>query len=110
MGGSITAALFLKEFIKEGVEWAHLDIAGPVRAGRRAPGCRAAPRRSARARPQCEPCRCSPVPVASPLAEPHSPPPPKPPRPRQVWDEKQGLPTGYGAATLAKWATAQGQK
>jgi leucyl aminopeptidase len=22
--------LFLKEFIKEGVEWAHLDIAGPV--------------------------------------------------------------------------------
>ena len=33
MGGSITAALFLKEFIKEGVEWAHLDIAGPVRGG-----------------------------------------------------------------------------
>jgi leucyl aminopeptidase len=31
-GGSITAALFLKEFVKEGVEWAHLDIAGPVRA------------------------------------------------------------------------------
>jgi leucyl aminopeptidase len=31
-GGSITAALFLKEFIKEGVEWAHLDIAGPVSA------------------------------------------------------------------------------
>lgn len=30
MGGSITAALFLKEFVKEGVEWAHLDIAGPV--------------------------------------------------------------------------------
>lgn len=29
-GGSITAALFLKEFVKEGVEWAHLDIAGPV--------------------------------------------------------------------------------
>jgi hypothetical protein len=29
-GGSITAALFLKEFIKEGVDWAHLDIAGPV--------------------------------------------------------------------------------
>jgi hypothetical protein len=33
MGGSITAALFLKEFIKEGVEWAHMDIAGPVRGG-----------------------------------------------------------------------------
>lgn len=29
-GGSITAALFLKEFIKEGTDWAHLDIAGPV--------------------------------------------------------------------------------
>lgn len=29
-GGSITAALFLKEFIEEGVEWAHVDIAGPV--------------------------------------------------------------------------------
>ncbi|GAX85907.1 hypothetical protein CEUSTIGMA_g13323.t1 [Chlamydomonas eustigma] len=29
-GGSITAALFLEQFIKEGVEWAHLDIAGPV--------------------------------------------------------------------------------
>jgi len=33
MGGSITAALFLKEFINEGVEWAHLDIAGPVSVG-----------------------------------------------------------------------------
>lgn len=53
-GGSITAALFLKEFIKEGVEWAHLDIAGPV------------------------------------------------------WDEKASLPTGYGAALLAQWATNQG--
>lgn len=31
-GGSITAALFLKEFIEdqEKTEWAHLDIAGPV--------------------------------------------------------------------------------
>ncbi len=28
-GGSITAALFLKQFIKD-VPWAHLDIAGPV--------------------------------------------------------------------------------
>jgi len=28
-GGSITAALFLKEFVKE-APWAHLDIAGPV--------------------------------------------------------------------------------
>lgn len=31
MGGSITAALFLKEFVAtDKVEWAHLDIAGPV--------------------------------------------------------------------------------
>ncbi|KAG1659191.1 hypothetical protein FOA52_005669 [Chlamydomonas sp. UWO 241] len=29
-GGAITAALFLKQFIKEGVAWAHLDMAGPV--------------------------------------------------------------------------------
>ncbi len=27
-GGSITAALFLNEFIKEGIQWAHIDIAG----------------------------------------------------------------------------------
>ena len=26
--GSITAAQFLQRFIKKGVEWAHLDIAG----------------------------------------------------------------------------------
>jgi len=31
-GGSITAAMFLQEFIKEGVVWAHLDIAGPAYA------------------------------------------------------------------------------
>ena len=28
-GGSITAALFLKEFVSD-TAWAHLDIAGPV--------------------------------------------------------------------------------
>jgi leucyl aminopeptidase len=28
-GGSITAALFLREFVAEGISWAHLDIAGP---------------------------------------------------------------------------------
>ncbi|AAQ00457.1 MULTISPECIES: leucyl aminopeptidase [Prochlorococcus] len=27
-GGSITAALFLKEFISNGIKWAHIDIAG----------------------------------------------------------------------------------
>jgi leucyl aminopeptidase len=29
-GGSITAAQFLQRFVDEGVEWAHLDIAGTV--------------------------------------------------------------------------------
>lgn len=29
-GGSITAALFLKEFVKETKAWAHIDIAGPA--------------------------------------------------------------------------------
>lgn len=29
MGGAITAALFLKEYVNE-MKWAHLDIAGPV--------------------------------------------------------------------------------
>lgn len=28
-GGAITAGLFLKEFVPEGLPWAHLDIAGP---------------------------------------------------------------------------------
>ena len=28
-GGMLTAALFLKEFVGEGIPWAHLDIAGP---------------------------------------------------------------------------------
>ncbi|MEN3033863.1 MAG: leucyl aminopeptidase [Aquificaceae bacterium] len=31
-GGAITAAMFLQEFIKEGIKWAHLDIAGPAHA------------------------------------------------------------------------------
>jgi leucyl aminopeptidase len=29
-GGSITAALFLQDFVSQGVPWAHLDIAGTV--------------------------------------------------------------------------------
>jgi leucyl aminopeptidase len=29
-GGSITAALFLQDFVSDGVPWAHLDIAGTV--------------------------------------------------------------------------------
>lgn len=33
-GGSITAALFLSEFIKD-TPWAHLDIAGPVWNGKK---------------------------------------------------------------------------
>ena len=28
-GGSITAALFLRQFMPEEIPWAHLDIAGP---------------------------------------------------------------------------------
>ncbi len=28
-GGSITAALFLQEFVTEKVKWAHIDMAGP---------------------------------------------------------------------------------
>ena len=31
-GGAIIAALFLKEFVGEGIPWAHLDIAGAARA------------------------------------------------------------------------------
>ncbi|WP_353292716.1 leucyl aminopeptidase [Synechococcus sp. M16CYN] len=29
-GGSITAALFLKEFVSQDTAWAHIDVAGPV--------------------------------------------------------------------------------
>ena len=29
-GGSITAALFLKQFVDEKVQWLHIDMAGPV--------------------------------------------------------------------------------
>lgn len=29
-GGSITAALFLQEFVEEGTDWVHVDIAGPA--------------------------------------------------------------------------------
>jgi leucyl aminopeptidase len=29
-GGAITAGLFLQEFVKPSVPWAHLDIAGPA--------------------------------------------------------------------------------
>ena len=29
-GGMLTAGLFLKEFVPEGIRWAHLDIAGPA--------------------------------------------------------------------------------
>ncbi|MEL6184338.1 MAG: leucyl aminopeptidase [Myxococcota bacterium] len=33
-GGAITAALFLSEFVDSDVAWAHLDVAGPVFAGK----------------------------------------------------------------------------
>lgn len=29
-GGAITAAMFLEEFVGEGIKWAHIDIAGPA--------------------------------------------------------------------------------
>ncbi|OLT32126.1 leucyl aminopeptidase [Rhodococcus sp. KRD197] len=29
-GGMLAAALFLKEFVAEGVQWAHIDVAGPA--------------------------------------------------------------------------------
>jgi leucyl aminopeptidase len=29
-GGAITAALFLREFVPDGIEWSHLDVAGPA--------------------------------------------------------------------------------
>ncbi|MDW8293998.1 MAG: leucyl aminopeptidase [Aquificaceae bacterium] len=29
-GGAITAAMFLEEFVEEGIKWVHLDIAGPA--------------------------------------------------------------------------------
>ena len=29
MGGGLVAGLFLREFVGEGITWAHLDIAGP---------------------------------------------------------------------------------
>ncbi|MCU1351499.1 MAG: leucyl aminopeptidase, partial [Acidimicrobiales bacterium] len=28
-GGALTAGLFLREFVGDGIPWAHLDIAGP---------------------------------------------------------------------------------
>ncbi|MFD7641181.1 leucyl aminopeptidase [Kitasatospora sp. NPDC059795] len=30
MGGGLVAGLFLKEFVAEGIDWAHIDIAGPA--------------------------------------------------------------------------------
>jgi len=36
-GGSITAAQFLQRFVNEGVEWAHIDIAGAVWRPKAAP-------------------------------------------------------------------------
>ena len=44
-GGMLVAGLFLKEFVGEGLRWAHLDIAGPAfnDGGRTATRPRAAP-------------------------------------------------------------------
>jgi hypothetical protein len=49
----------------------------------------------------CDVCVSACVTCAGPL---------RPPRPLgPVWNEKVGLPTGYGAALLAEWAMAQQQ-
>ena len=34
MGGAITAALFLREFVNSGTDWAHIDLAAPVYANK----------------------------------------------------------------------------
>ncbi|AGW13017.1 leucyl aminopeptidase family protein [Megalodesulfovibrio gigas] len=39
MGGSVNAALFLKQFVPDGVPWVHLDIAGPAFKTKAAPDC-----------------------------------------------------------------------
>jgi len=39
MGGSVNAALFLKQFVPEDVPWIHLDIAGPAFKAKAAPDC-----------------------------------------------------------------------
>ena len=52
---------------------------------------------------------CPPGAQTPPLPRPAAAPPPPIARP-QVWSEKDGgLPTGFGAATLAAWAAAQGE-
>jgi leucyl aminopeptidase len=38
-GGAITAALFLREFVDEGVEWCHMDIAGSASTEKDLPTC-----------------------------------------------------------------------
>lgn len=38
-GGALFAALFLKQFIEDGTDWAHLDIAGPARAAKASATC-----------------------------------------------------------------------
>jgi leucyl aminopeptidase len=38
-GGTINAALFLKQFVDEGRRWAHLDIAGPAYRNKKSPLC-----------------------------------------------------------------------
>lgn len=38
-GGAISAAAFLKQFVKEKTAWAHLDIAGPARLDEKTPTC-----------------------------------------------------------------------
>ena len=52
-GGMLVAGTFLREFVPDGLAWAHLDIAGPAST----PAARTATRR--RAAPACRCARCS---------------------------------------------------
>lgn len=38
-GGAVNAALFLRQFIDDGVRWAHLDIAGPAFTAKKSALC-----------------------------------------------------------------------
>lgn len=114
-GGSITAALFLKQYVKDEVEWAHMDMAGGC--GRRGHGgwMRGGAGNGGWVR-EVRDARLQGHQGVPPLFFAHSLVAPACFLPRRfspwcplssrsgpVWDEKAGLPTGFGAATLAEW-------
>ncbi len=112
-GGSITAALFLKQYVKDEIEWAHMDMAGGCTNG---VGGREGGRRrkesSQKTKGECScsfqtACFLSSACSASSRSHRRSPLTPAASfdfiASGPVWDEKAGLPTGFGAATLAEW-------